>query len=72
MLSPGNIEKESQATLAYFGKLQQGYQVLEAERDTLMLSIEELNKEKGRLEDKVTELEVQRNTAEGKAKLYET
>ena len=38
----------------------------------MRLSIEELNKEKGRLEDKVTELEVQRTTAEGKAKLYET
>ena len=45
---------------------------MEAERDNLKLSIEELNKEKGKLEDKVTELEVQRTTAEGKAKLHET
>ena len=45
---------------------------MEAERDTLRLSIKELNKEKGKLEDKVTELEVQRITAEGKCKLYET
>ena len=45
---------------------------MEAERDNLRLSIEELNKEKGKLEDKVTELEVQRTTTEGKVKLYET
>ena len=55
-----------------FGKIQEGYLVLEAERDNLRLSIEELNEEKGKLEYKVTELEVQRTTAEGKAKLYET
>ena len=72
VLSAGNIEKESQATLADFGKLQQGYQILEVERDTLRLSVEELNKEKGKLEDKVIELEVQRTTTKGKAKLYET
>ena len=54
VLSAGNIEKESQDTLADFGKLQQGYQVLEAERDTSRISVEELNKEKGKLEDKVT------------------
>ena len=72
MLSAGNIEKESQANLVDFGKLQQGYQVLEAKRDNLRLSIEELNKEKGKLENKVTELEVQRTTAKGKSKLYET
>ena len=30
------------------------------------------HKEKGKLEDKVTELEVQRTTVKGKAKLYET
>ena len=58
--------------MAGFGKLQQGYQVLEAERDTLRLSIKELNKEKGKIEDKVIGLEVQRTTAKGKAKLYET
>ena len=33
----GNIEKESHATLANFEKLQQGYQVLEAERDNLRI-----------------------------------
>ena len=55
-----------------FGKLQQRYQVLEAERDNMRLSSEELNKEKGKLEDKVIELEVQRTTAEGRSKMYET
>ena len=59
VLSVGNIEKESQDTLENFGKLQQGCQVLEAEIHTLRLSVEELNKEKGRLEYKVTKLEVQ-------------
>ena len=45
---------------------------MEAERDELRLSVEELHKEKGILEAKVTKLEVQKTTAEGKAKLYET
>ena len=54
------------------GKLQQKYKSLEAERDELRLSTEEWNKEKGKLEGQVTELEVQKTTAEGKAKLYET
>ena len=45
--------------------------MLEAERDNLRLLVEELNKEKGILEGKVTELEVH-TTVEGKAKLYET
>ena len=67
VLSAWNIEKESQATLADFGKLQQGYQVLEVKRDNLRLSIKELNKEKGKLEDKVIEIEVQRTTMEGKS-----
>ena len=56
VLSTSNIEKLSKAILPNFGRLQQRYQVLEAERDNLKLSIEELNKEKGKLEDKVTEL----------------
>ena len=45
---------------------------MEVERDNLRLSVEELDKENGKLEDKVIEMEVQRTTAEGKAKLYET
>ena len=72
VLSASNIEKESQATLADFGKLQQRPHVLEAERDNLKLLIEELNQEKRQLEDKVAKLERQKNTAKGKAKLYET
>ena len=55
-----------------FGRLQQRHQVFEAERDNLKFSIEELNKEKGKLEDKVEELEVQNTIAEEKTKLYET
>ena len=45
---------------------------MEVERDNLKFSIEELNKEKGKLEDKVIELEIQRTIAKGKSKLYET
>ena len=46
VISAGNIEKENQATLVEFEKLQQRYQMLEAERDNIRLSIEDLNKEK--------------------------
>ena len=46
VISAGNIEKENQATLAESEKLQQRYQMLEAERDNLRLSIEYLNKVK--------------------------
>ena len=45
---------------------------MEAERDDLRVSVEKLNKEKGKLEDKVIELEVQRTTMKGKAKMHET
>ena len=62
VLSISNIEKVSKAILAYFQRLQQRYRVLEAERDNLKLLIEELNKEKGKLEDKVTDLEDQKNS----------
>ena len=72
IISAGNIEKNSKTTLIELAKLQQKYQSLEAERDELRLSAEEWNKEKGKLEGQVTELEVQKTTAEGKAKLYET
>ena len=40
VISTGNIEKENQATLAEFGKLQQRYQSLEDERDNIRLSVE--------------------------------
>ena len=49
VISTGNIEKDSQATLTEFGKLQQRYQILEAERDNIRVSVEELNKEKREL-----------------------
>ena len=57
VISAGNIEKNAHTTLSEFGKLQQQYRSLEAERDKLRLSVEELDKEKGILEGKVTELE---------------
>ena len=72
VLSTSNIEKESKAILAYFGRLQQSHHILEEERDNLNLSIEEFNKEKRNLEDKVAKLEMQKTNPEGKAKLYET
>ena len=72
VISVGNIEKENQATLEEFEKLQQRYQMLEAERDNIRLLVEELNKGKRELEGKVIELEVQKTTLEGKAKLYES
>ena len=53
VLSTSNIENESKAILADFGKLQQRHQVLEEKRDNMKLAIEELNQEKGQLEDKV-------------------
>ena len=72
VISVGNIEKENQATLAEFEKLQQRYHMLEAERDNLRLSVEDLNEEKRELEGEMTKLEVQKTTAEGKARLYES
>ena len=46
VISTSNIEKENQATLAEFEKLQKRYRMLEAERDNIRLSIEYLNKVK--------------------------
>ena len=45
---------------------------MKAEKNNLQVLVEELNKEKSKLERKVTELEEQKITAEGKDKLYET
>ena len=59
-------KRKYEATLSEFERFQQRHQILEAERDSLKLSIEELNKEKGSLENKVAELELQKTTAEGK------
>ena len=56
VISVGNIEKENQATLTEFEKLQQRYQMLEAEWDNIRLLVEELNKGKRDLEGKVKEL----------------
>ena len=68
-LSASNIEKESKVSLAKCKKLHQRHHFLEAERDSLKVSIEELNKEKGSIENKVAGLEMQRFTAKGKARL---
>ena len=51
-ISTGNIERNAQATSAEFEKPQQKYQSLEAKKDHLQLSVEELNKEKRILEGK--------------------
>ena len=49
VLLASNIERESKATLSEFERLQQRHQILEAQRDSLKSSIEELSKEKGSL-----------------------
>ena len=49
VISTGNIEKENQATLAEFEKLQPRNQMLEAKRDNIRLSVEELIKGKREL-----------------------
>ena len=72
VLSASNIERESKSTLAKCEKIQQRHQVLEAERDSLKSSIEELTKEKTNVGNKLIELEIQKKTIEGKAKLYKT
>ena len=67
-----NVGRESkrkyEATLSYFERLQQGHQILEEERDSLKSSTGDLSKDKGNLENKVAELELQKTTAEQKAK----
>ena len=64
-------KRKYEATLSDFERLQQGHQILEEERDNLKSSNEELS-EKGNLENKVVELELQKTIAEQKAKQYET
>ena len=49
-------KRKYEATLSEFERLQQRHQILEAERDSLKSSNEELSKEKGSLENKVVEL----------------
>ena len=65
-------KRKYKATLSEFEIFQQRHQILEAEQDNLKLSIEELSKDKGSMENKVAELELQKSTAEEKAKHYET
>ena len=65
-------KRKYEATLSCFERMQQGHKILEEERDSLKSSNEELSKEKGILENKVAELELQKTTAEQKEKQYET
>ena len=65
-------KRKYDATLSDFERLQHGHQILEEERDNLNLSNDNLSKEKGDLENKVVELELQKATAEQKEKQYET
>ena len=51
-------KRKYEATLSELEIFQQRHKILEAERDNLKLSIEELSKEKGSLENKVAELEL--------------
>ena len=64
-------KRKYETTLSYFERIQHGHQTLEEERDSLKLSNEDLSKEKGDLENKVAELELQKATAEQKAEQYE-
>ena len=59
-------KRKYEATLSDFERLQLGHQILEEERDSLKLSKEDLNKEKGSLENKVAKLELQKATAKQK------
>ena len=61
-----------EATLSKFERISQRHQILEAERDNSKSSNEALHKEKGSLESKVAELELQKTTVEEKAKQYQT
>ena len=67
-----NTEKSSQVALAELQKLQLEYHSLKTKKDNLQLSCGNLNKEKNKLESKVTELEIEKATAEEKEKQYQT
>ena len=57
-------KRKYETTLLDYEKIQQEYQILEEEWDTLGLSNKNLSNEKGELENKITELETQKSTAE--------
>ena len=61
-------KRKYEATLSDCERLQQGHQILEEERDSLKSSNEDSSKEKGNLENKAVELELQKTTAEQKEK----
>ena len=54
--------RKYEASLSDCERLQQGHHILEEEWDNLKSSNEELSKEKGNLENKVAELELQKTT----------
>ena len=57
-------KRKYEDTLSDYEKLQQEYQIVEEERDTLKLSNMNLSKEKGELENKIAEMETQKSTAD--------
>ena len=69
-ISAENIEKNSKATLVKLKKLQLEYQSLKTEKDHLKLWFGKLNEEKNKLERKVTEMGIEKATAEDKEKQY--
>ena len=71
-ISAKNTEKNSQVTLAELQKLQLEYQSLKTKKDHLQLSFGKLNEENNRLESKVTELGIEKATAEDRENRYQT
>ena len=71
-ISAKATRKSSQVTLAKLQKLWLGHQSLQTKKDNLKLSCGNLNEENNKFESKVTELEIEKATAEEKEKQYQT
>ena len=69
-ISAENTEKNSQVTLVELQKLQLEHQSVKAEKDNLQLLFGKLNEENNKLESKVTELGIEKATAEDKERQY--
>ena len=67
-ISAENTEKSAQTNLAELQKLQLEHQMLKTERDDLQLSYGNLSAKKNRLENRITELEMENATTEEKEK----
>ena len=65
-------KRKYEDTLSDFERLQQRNQILEVQRDSLKSSNEERSKDKGSLDNKVVELELQKTSFDGRAKHSET